>query len=245
MHRFFLDPQNFTPDEVHFDEATSHQIAQVLRLRPGDTVTCLDNHGGAWLVELADVNAKTCLGKIEQSITLDSEPAVQVTLYLCLAQREKFEWMLQKCTEVGAAAFVPVISSRSLVQEKKGVEQKRERWEAILKEAAEQCGRGRIPRLESVVELKEALANLKSYDLALAAWEEERELGLKTLLRGRPLHSVALLIGPEGGFSSEEMETARAAGAIPVSLGKRTLRMETAAVVATALILHELGEMDV
>jgi len=245
MHRFFLDPENFTPDEVHFDEATSHQIAQVLRLHKGDTVTCLNDRGDAWLVELVDVNARACLGKLEQSIMLDSEPVVQVTLYLCLAQREKFEWMLQKCTEVGAAAFVPVISSRSLVQEKKGVEQKRERWEAILKEAAEQCDRGRIPRLETVVDFKEALANLKSYDLALAAWEEEHELGLKALLRGRPLHSVALLIGPEGGFSNEEMEAARAAGAIPISLGKRVLRMETAAVVATALVLHELGEMDV
>ena len=244
MHRFFLDPQNFTPNEVHFGEAASRQIAQVLRLRQHDTVTCLDNHGGAWLVELTEVDAKACRGKIEQSITLDSEPATQVTLYLCLAQREKFEWMLQKCTEVGAAAFVPVISSRSLVQEKKGVEQKRARWEAILKEASEQCGRGRIPRLEHVMELKETLANLKSYDLALAAWEEEHELGLKTLLHGRPLHSVALFIGPEGGFSNEEMETARAAGATPVSLGKRILRMETAAVVTTALVLHELGEME-
>jgi 16S rRNA (uracil1498-N3)-methyltransferase len=245
MHRFFLDPQNFTPTDVHFDEATARQIAQVLRLRPGDTVTCLDNRGGAWLVELADVTAKACLGKIKQPVTLDSEPMAQVTLYLCLAQREKFEWMLQKCTEVGAAAFVPVISSRSLVQEKQGVEQKRERWEAILKEAAEQSGRGRIPRLEAALNFKEALAALHTHDLALAAWEEEHSIGLRTLLRGRPLHSVALLIGPEGGFSSEEMEAARAAGAVPISLGRRILRMETAAVVATALVLHELGEMDV
>jgi 16S rRNA (uracil1498-N3)-methyltransferase len=244
MHRFFLDPQNFTPVDVHFDEATSRQIVQVLRLLPGDMVTCLDTLGGAWLVELAEVNTKACLGKIKQSVTLDSDPTVQVTLYLCLAQREKFEWMLQKCTEVGAAAFVPVISSRSLVQEKQGVEQKRERWEAILKEAAEQSGRGRIPRLEAALDFKEALTALHTHDLALAAWEEEHTIGLRTLLRGRPLNSVALLIGPEGGFSSEEMEAARAAGAVPVSLGRRILRMETAAVVATALVLHELGEMD-
>jgi 16S rRNA (uracil1498-N3)-methyltransferase len=171
------------------------------------------------------------------------EPAARITLYLALTQREKFEWMLQKCTEVGAAAFVPVISSRSLVQERGDAAKKLERWGRIVREAAEQSQRGIVPEVRAPVKFEAALQDGSSYHLRLIPWEGEQATGLRQALAGLQNISsptLAVFIGPEGGFSVEEIEAARGAGFQPVTLGRRILRMETAAVVAAALILHEL-----
>jgi 16S rRNA (uracil1498-N3)-methyltransferase len=149
--------------------------------------------------------------------------------------------MLQKCTEIGAAGFLPVISQRSLVQGKTDTLAKYERWQMILKEAAEQSGRGMIPQLLPPANLKEAVMSTRDeYALRLIPWEDEKQTGIKAILgEGKPAR-VAVLIGPEGGFSAEEVQTATQAGFLRVTLGKRILRMETAAVVSAALIFHEL-----
>ena len=162
-------------------------------------------------------------------------------MLLSLTQREKFEWMLQKCTEIGASAFQPVITSRSLVPNSKEAETKYERWRMIIREAAEQSGRGRLPDLLPAATLTEAAENTaRSYGLCLIPWEGEKKTSLKDALVGNAPDSVAVLIGPEGGFSEEEVQQAINAGFKPVTLGKRVLRMETAAMVTAALVFHEL-----
>ena len=195
-------------------------------------------------MELTAVSNDSVEGRVLQISAAGGEPRARLTLYLGLTQREKFEWMLQKCTEVGAAAFVPLVTQRSLVQDGREVERKRERWEAILREAAEQCGRGRIPELRPALTWVAALRSIAAnHDLALAAWEGEHALRLRDAVRAlkdQPNPRLAVLIGPEGGLSEEEINAARAAGVRAVSLGDRILRMETAAVVAAALALDEL-----
>ncbi len=245
-HRFFLPAELLKTSAFSFPQETARQIARVLRLKPGARVTALDNAGLQAEVELTVVSAESVEGRILEISAASAEPRARLTLYLGLTQREKFEWMLQKCTEVGAAAFVPLVTQRSLVQDGREVERKRERWEAILREAAEQCGRGRIPDLRPAQTWAAALRGIHAeHDLALAAWEGEHTLRLREAVRAlkdQPIPRVAVLIGPEGGLSEEEIKTAHAAGVQAVSLGHRILRMETAAVVAAALALDELED---
>ena len=245
MNRFFLPPSSIQAGRVHFSESVSRQIMQVLRLKPDARVIVLDGAGKEYLVRLTDLSAQETLGEVESESLSTGEPKTQLTLYLCLTQREKFEWMLQKCTEVGASCFVPVISSRSLVQDAKEVINKYERWQRILQEAAEQSHRGKMPTLEAPLQFEQALkAAARINSCKLIPWEEEKSLSLKEALQTHPAGEVCLLIGPEGGFSKEEVAQAQSAGFLSVTLGKRILRMETAAVVASALVLYERGDMN-
>jgi 16S rRNA (uracil1498-N3)-methyltransferase len=247
MHRFFVPPTNIEKAAVYFPMEISRQIATVLHLRPGQQVVVLDDAGTEYEVALEIVAPRTTQGRILGARPAEGEPLTHLTLYLGLTQREKFEWMLQKCTEIGAAEYVPVITSRSLVQSSEENSSKLERWRRILKEAAEQSGRGRIPTLAAPLRWNEALDHFQAQAIhGLIAWEEEKSMRITPTLDAMkqagseiPLR-LALFIGPEGGFSEEEIAQARAAGLAPVTLGKRILRMETAAIAAAAIILHEL-----
>ena len=246
MNRFFLPAEYPVGGQIFFPPEVAHQIARVLRLKPGEKVLVIDPHGLESLVNLETVQPHQVSGVIESQTANMAEAPLDVYMYLCVSQREKFEWMLQKCTEVGAAAFVPLVTQRSLVQDGREVERKRDRWEAILREAAEQCGRGRIPSLRPAETWAAALRGIHAgHDPALVAWEGEHALRLRDAVRAlkdQPVPRLAVLIGPEGGLSEEEIDAARAAGVQAVSLGARILRMETAAVVAAALALDELEE---
>lgn len=244
MHHFFVQPAAIKSGKVKFNAETSRQMGRVLRLKPGEKVIVLDNSGEEREVRLEVVSAQLCEGVVTETRNAGGEPSVRITLYLGLTQREKFEWVLQKCTEVGVAAFVPVVTSRSLVQDIRTVQRKANRWQAIIREAAEQCGRGILPVLKEPLLYSQALDAMRLHDLSLVAWEEEKSAGLRQLLRKAKPGSVGILIGPEGGLTQEEAAQAAQSGVACISLGERILRMETAAVVAAALILHDLGEMD-
>ncbi len=239
MHRFFLPQTAFQSETILFSPETAHQIQRVLRLHAGDNVLCLDNQGWEYRVELTVGESSTIAGRILEKSPAGGEPAVRLHMLLCLSQREKFEWMLQKCTEVGAIEFTPVLSSRSLVQDERALQNKYPRWEKILQEAAEQSGRGAIPRLNRAAGYEAALKNTAAAGgFCLLAWEGEVVQRLTEALQGQARGTVvAILIGPEGGLSKAEAEQAANIGWSPVSLGKRILRMETAAVVSAGLVV--------
>jgi len=251
MNRFFLPSDCISAGEVRFPEPISHQISQVLRLRIGEGIVVLDNSGFEYVVEIVQVSARSVSGKITAKQPSLGEPTARIILYLGLTQREKFEWMLQKCTEAGAAAFVPVISSRSLVQTEQDVSGKLERWKRIICEAAEQSGRGLLPIITQAMKFEDALQSAALHPLVLFPWEKEKNLSLRQAITAYRQRSgvstnwrVAIFIGPEGGYSDQEADLARRAGSITVTLGKRILRMETAALVVTALSLYEFGDME-
>lgn len=249
MHRFFIAPELIQGGMVSFPEGASHQISRVLRLKAGQIVVALDNLGMEYEVQLEEARGRHAAGRVIQTRPAPPGPRLKLSLYLCLSQREKFEWMLQKCTEIGAADFTPVVSSRSLVQEREDKGGRRmERWVGILREAAEQSGRGQVPSLHPAKLFHAAIdeaVKLNDRTLLPTLNLSDRS-GLKTALgdlAGKSACRIAVIIGPEGGFSPDEEILAREAGCQPVSLGPRVLRMETAAVAAAALILYEYGEM--
>lgn len=245
MHRFFVTSENISATQVNFPAETARQMNLVLRLKPGTTVIALDGAGNELSVLLEQVGSEIAVGEITSRNRSVTEPRTHLTLLLCLTQREKFEWILQKCTEIGVSTFTPVISSRSLVQSAREVEGKYERWQRIIREAAEQSHRGIVPVLKPAVRFDAALRLPEiENDCRLIPWEEEHSLGIRQVMSGHLPCRVTLTIGPEGGFSESEIVAAKSNGFIPVTLGPRILRMETAAVTAAALTLYECGDMD-
>lgn len=242
MHRFFISRDWIVMDAVTISGETAHQIGYVLRLKPGDRVTALDNSGWEFEIEITRLNKELVQGKIIGKQKGQGEPNVKITLYQALLKTDKFELVLQKSVELGATAFVPFISERCVV--KKPSAGKIERWERIIKEAAEQSERSVLPVLHPVISFAEAcqIANQP----ALLLWEEEKGVGLKQVLQNPPFKTataISLFIGPEGGFPESEVESAKKHGIVTASLGVRVLRAETASLAAISAMMYEMGEM--
>ncbi|MBX0326501.1 16S rRNA (uracil(1498)-N(3))-methyltransferase [Oscillochloris sp. ZM17-4] len=238
-YRFFVPPASFSGDTVRLGDADlARQLARVLRLGPGDRVLLLDGLGDAYEVELTDLGRDLVAGRVlgrERA----AEPAIDLTLYLAMIRPERFEWALQKGTELGARRFVPVQFARSLTADRADG-RKAERWRRIIREAAEQSCRGRIPELAEPLSFSAACTAAATTNLPLILWEGQAP-PLRDLLRrpGPPPDSVAILSGPEGGVAPEELTAASERGIMPASLGSQILRAETAPIAAAAALCYE------
>jgi 16S rRNA (uracil1498-N3)-methyltransferase len=225
---------------------TARQIQTVLRLRPGDEITVLDNSGWEWQVRLTGLDKKEVWGEIISRQAAQGEPGLQLALYQGTLKGQKFEWVLQKGTELGISRFVPLLCQRSVIGKADDVAGKGTRWERIIQEAAEQSRRGRLPRLEQPLPLAAALQAAASpggpAPLLVMPWEEATGLTLKSVLAEVKPAAVGVFIGPEGGFTPTEANLAREAGVRLVTLGWRILRAETAALAVCAAILYEMNE---
>ncbi|NTW02790.1 MAG: 16S rRNA (uracil(1498)-N(3))-methyltransferase [Oscillochloris sp.] len=238
-YRFFVPPASFSGDTVRVADAElARQISRVLRLGPGDHVLLLDGLGDAYEVELTELGRDLVMGRV-LCCQHATEPAIDLSIYLALLRPERFEWVLQKGTELGVRHFVPVQFARSRVSDRAD-ERKAERWRKIIREAAEQSCRGRLPELGTPLSFTDACLSARSAQLPLILWEGQAP-PMRDLLR-RPSASptsVAILSGPEGGITQEELTFASTHGMLPVSLGTQTLRAETAPIAATAALFYE------
>lgn len=237
--RFFVPPTALADDTVVIvDRSLAHQISHVLRLQSGDRVLLLDGLGSACEVELSSVVRDEVRGVVRARESASGEAPLQLTIFLALIRAERFEWALQKSVELGAARLVPVIFARSLPGDRADAH-KLERWRKIIREAAEQSCRGLLPQLDPPMRFAEACLQAKQAELPLLLWEGEAP-PLRELLRHRsPPTSFSLISGPIAGISHDELILAREHGIMPVSLGPRLLRAETAPIVATAAIMYE------
>lgn len=215
----------------------------MLRKESGARVQIIDSAGTAFAATLT-VDNRSVSAKLDE--TIDRGP-MESTLAITIAQGipkgQKMDLIVEKCTELGAAAFIPVRSYR-VVGERTG-EHKIERWQRIAKSAAQQSGRTTIPMVAPIASWTDLLAMFGNYDRIYLPWELADPAELRTWLPGQLENAerVLFIIGPEGGFSTDEVEKARAAGAIPISLGRRILRTETAGVAILAVLAYVRGEM--
>jgi 16S rRNA (uracil1498-N3)-methyltransferase len=243
MQHFFINPESIQDGVVTFPEDISRQIKNVLRLKlKTDAVIVLDNSGWEYLVQLTGAKGQTVIGEITGKQIGRPEPQVGLRLCYSLTRREKMETILQKATEIGVTSFQPYISSRSLVQDGRQNSARQERLNAIMREAAEQSMRSKLPVLTPVLTYEEMLAAVKDCAVKLVAWESTAIVSqvcpemLRVAENGKP--EIALLIGPEGGFSSDEVKLAEKYGFQQISLGTNILRMETACIAGCAIIRH-------
>ena len=242
MPRFFLAPELLSADAALLTgEHAAH--AKVLRLRAGDAVTLCDGAGTDYpgTIESAEPGCYRVL--LGPAVPSASEPDVAVTIYMAFSKSDKLEHVIQKSTELGAAAIVGFPSARCVARPDERIAKKLDRWQKIALSAAEQSGRGRVPEVRALGSYAEAVAEAAQAELPLFFYENEKTVRLADALSGCAPRSVSLMTGPEGGFEPGEVEAAENAGLQSCSLGPRILRCETAPLCALSAVLFALGQL--
>lgn len=221
-----------------------HYLFRVRRLRVGDPVVLFDGEGHEATAEVVEIGGQRARLRIDPAARA-APPPLGLTVLMSLLKGERMDWCLPKMVELGASRIVPVRAERSVVRlEGERAARRRDRWQAQVRAAAQQCGTATLPVLEPIANLNQALALVQACPLKLVFWEEARAVPLRSALpAGTPPARVAALVGPEGGLTETEVELAREAGFIPVGLGPRILRAETAAVAAVAILAYALGDI--
>src|SRR5881227_4179128 len=256
MHRFFValallaHPATTGNPLITLPDRLAHQLRDVLRLGIGEQLVLLDNSGDEVLASVTKSNRTSVEVQVLDRRAGKSESPVRIVLCQGLLKSARFEWILEKGTELGVAVFAPVLCRRSMAGLEEAGVAKIQRWQRIIQEAAEQCGRARVPELLPIRPLMHALNDIPRGALAFMPWEEEHgrslreglEVGASSMAgRENPLDpvTVVLFIGPEGGLMAEEVLLARRHGVQAVTLGPRILRAETAALAAVANVMYE------
>lgn len=241
MANFLIEKENINEKTAVLGGELLRHIKTVLRMREGEALTLCDGEGMFY-----DAVIRSLEGEGEAEITAaypaPTEPKLRITLFQSVPKNPKLEFIVQKATEIGVAEVVPVASARSVAR--LGKDGKLDRLRKIAREAAAQSRRGVVPEVRGCVSFAEAAALASKFDLAVIPYEEERSASLKSRLKGRKVGSLAIMIGPEGGFDAAEVALARENGILPATMGPRILRTETAGLVAASLALYELGEME-
>lgn len=247
MRRFFTEPQNIEGNRIAIVEDSRH-ISQVLRMNCGDKILVFDGSGCEYTARLTEIQKSVCYAEIiERNISL-SEPKTQITLFQGLPKSGKMETIIQKAVELGVLKIVPVEMERCVTKIKNSAagEEKALRWNKVSLEASKQCGRGIVPSVTVPISFAKAVEEMTKMQLSIMPYEElghSGKLGLKELLQSsRDAENIALLVGPEGGFSEQEASIAIENGIKPVGLGKRILRTETVASAVIPVIMFDRDE---
>ena len=219
-------------------------LRNVLRLKTGDALTLFDGRGFEYSALITGLGGRRAQVKVTAKNRIPEEPAPKITLAQALPKGAKLEWIIQKATELGASVILPFTSARSIpkIQENKK-EEKLSRWRKIAAEAAEQCGRFDVPEIPGILTFEKALERAAAGSLKVIFWEAESERSLREVLGDNAvgIKDVFVVVGPEGGFGLAEIDRARASGFVTASLGKRVLRVETAALAVLAILQYALG----
>ena len=240
MVRFFVSAEDLEKEVVSLTGENA-QHAKVLRLKPGEMVLLCDGEGREAVCKVASTDG--WLLRAMERRESQSEAAVKVSVYMALPKADKLEHVIQKATELGAYEIVTFPSARCVSRpDEKSLKKKLERWEKIAASAAEQSGRGRIPKVLVLGSFSEALTRAAQADKALMFYEHEEALTLKMALSSGGYSTVSLLTGPEGGLEEAEVAQAREVGLQVCTLGKRILRCETAPLCALSAVMYDAGE---
>jgi len=245
MRRFFVRPEDVEPTGLRLTGAEAIHLGRVLRLKAGAHITAFDGVGHEYEAVVDELAGDMIHCRILQ--TRAGAPAERLSIILgqAMPKAEKLEWVIQKATELGVAEIVPLVTEYAVPHiAPHRVATKLSRWERIAREACKQCGRSTIPRLWPPTSLHDFYAAFQGSDLKLVVWEEEHTRSLRsTLATMAAIASVAVVIGPEGGLAASEVAAGESFGFLPVGLGQRILRTETASLVSVALLQHRFGDL--
>lgn len=244
MQRYFITSEQITDQTIVITGDDVHHIKTVMRFRPGTTIMIADGTGVEYIAEIIEYDVDRVFCRVLETREARGESRTRVTIAQSMPKGDKFEWILQKATELGAKRFLPFSSERTVVKlEPKKVDKKVERWQKITKEAAEQAHRGYVPNVEMPISWKQLLQQIESFPGTVWIAYEKGGKSLTTALAQTHVDEIMVLIGPEGGFSAKEVEEAGQAGAITISLGNRILRTETASLLALSCIFFARNEL--
>lgn len=246
MRKFFVSSSQIEENEIKILGEDVNHIRNVLRLEKGEQIKICDKDlSENYVCEITEVSKEYINCKILVKTNLDVEGNIELSIFQGLPKSDKMELIIQKCTELGAFEFTPVEFARSIVKlSPKDSAKKIERWQKISEMAAKQSKRDLVPEIKNLINIKELCNQIKDYDLVLLAFENENKNSLKDeLLKmkdSKDKLKIAVIIGPEGGIEEEEVEVLKNSGAKVVTLGRRILRTETAALSMASIIMYEL-----
>lgn len=249
MPKFFVKASQIKNNKIEIINEDVNHIANVLRCKIEDELNvCNIDNGKNYETKIIQINKDSICLEIIKNIESESESNIHINILQGLPKADKMELIIQKSTELGAKEITPVNMERCVVKINNKDEQKKiDRWQKIAEVASKQSGRNIIPKINSVIKLKDIEKILADYDLVLVAYEKEENntlkqelLSLKEKMKEKSNLNIAILIGPEGGISESEIEYLKQVGTKIITLGKRILRTETVALAMTSIILYEL-----
>lgn len=244
MHCFYTEKENMIGKQVCITGTDVNHIKNVLRMEAGETITVCDGEGTFYECVLDTLSKERIEAQVLNSRQAETELPVKITLFQGLPKKDKMELIIQKAVELGVDEIVPVATRFCVakLEDAKKEKKKLERWQEIARAAAKQSGRGVIPKVKPLLTYKEALETAALLDECIIPYEKAagmRAAGEKICEMAKQ-RSVGIFIGPEGGFSEEEVEMAMASGITPISLGKRILRTETAGLCILSVLMFEI-----
>ncbi len=240
MSRFYVKPEDIRENEIRVSGPEAHHILDVMRLKKGDSVVTFDGLGTEYTGVISDVVKKSLVIAIEKS---QKQPPLSgnITIAQAIPKSEKMYYIIQKCTELGVRAIIPMVTERTIVRIKKAKEDRRlARWARIATSAAKQCGRSDVPEIKEISSFKEVVQASSKYSLKVIPSLIGQRKELKEILTGRKGNDAIIFIGPEGGFTPAEVKLAIDSGISAASFGPYTLRSDTAPIAALAILMYEL-----
>jgi 16S rRNA (uracil1498-N3)-methyltransferase len=244
MPRFYIPNPHIQDGLLKIEGDEVKHIRKVLRLKAGDEILVFDGSGKEFEGAIVEERRSSVMVKVRGIFSSKGDSSLEVTLAQSLLKGEKMDYLIQKATELGVNEIIPFFSARSVpVLEKSRRPNRHHRWEKIAVEASKQCGRGVVPKIESLQDYSSMLRAAPTDHLRLILWEGDG-LKLKEVLeRSGEKTKIFFVIGPEGGFSPDEVDKAKRAGFVAVTLGKRILRAETASLCLLSILQYEWGDM--
>ncbi|MEG6585818.1 16S rRNA (uracil(1498)-N(3))-methyltransferase [Dendrosporobacter sp. 1207_IL3150] len=242
MRRFFI-PNPLT-SELIINGEDAHHISRVLRMRPSDKILVIDPEGKVAVTEIFCITENQVSCKVCEIVSEYSESPIKVNLAQCLPKSDKMDYIVQKAVELGVTNIYPIAAERSVVKYDKNKQTARqERWQKIAVEASKQCRRSIVPKVEPIQDIASMLSALDEKTVVIMLYEGIAQQGLKNLLAECHAKEYLILIGPEGGFSSDEVKLCEQHKVHTVSIGPRILRTETASLAAVSIVLYDKGDL--
>ena len=246
MRRFYIEPSEVSKSSLTIGGTEAHHIKNVLRLKPGDPLKLFDGTGHEYEAVICSMEAGTIAVKIQRKVRPDPTASIRITVAQAFLKEKKLDDLVRKLSELGIAAWIPFFSERSIARPtKERLAGRIPRWKRIATEAMKQCQRKTMLEVHEAQTFEELLKLSEPYDLKLLFWEN-KAVPFKpdvNLMQHCPLDSIMIMLGPEGGFTDQEIETARQKGFLIAGLGPRILRAETATLAAATLIQYLFGDM--
>jgi 16S rRNA (uracil1498-N3)-methyltransferase len=242
MPHYYISPENIIGGRFKLAGQEAHHLLDVKRCKPGDAVELFDGTGKSYSARVESARDGEIAGIIINE-TQGHTPAVAINLFTAVPKGERLDWLIEKAAELGVASVIPVVSARSVAKELSS--NKLDRWKRLSMAASKQCGRSDVMEISGSAALADAFKNLPKPSLSIIPWESQDSGSVNGLSpKIKQFKTINIFIGPEGGFTEHEIELAKSSGVIPITLGPRILRVETAGLLAAALVMSASGEFD-
>lgn len=244
---FYTPPEKIKNDRVLIEGQEAFHISKVLKFNKGEIIPVVDGLGNKFKAVISNISRKAVEGNILTCVRKENEPLVNITLAPALSTGTKMDLVIEKCTEIGVNAIIPLLTEKSYIKpDKKSKSQNKvNRWRKVAIAAMKQSLRSYLPKINEPMEFEQLLLGVHEYDLTLIASLEPESRPVREILNPQNKYrNILLLVGPEAGFTPSELEKAREEKIVSVSLGPRRLRTETASIILAAQVLTLCGEMN-